>query len=100
MRHHHADYTAGGGQHRGFGHELQQDVFFAGAEGAADADLAGRLGDTGQHDIYDEESADDQEDADQADGYGGGGGGEGGPKADDGVLAEEGGIVRGVVGEV
>ena len=54
-------------EHDALGQELLRDVAPLGAQGAADADLAGPLGDGGQHDVHDADAADDQRDrGDQA----------------------------------
>ena len=44
-------------------HELREDVAGAGADGAADADLARPLEHRGQHDVHDPDAADEQRDA-------------------------------------
>src|SRR6266446_176169 len=65
-----ADDSAGGGEHRGLHHKLQQNMFLARAKRPANADLARSLGDAGQHDVHDDDPADDQEHAHQPDGDG------------------------------
>ena len=59
----HADQSAGGREHDGFDEELQGDVPPLGPQRAADADLAGALGDRGQHDVHDADAAHQQRDA-------------------------------------
>ena len=61
-----------------FEQELGQDVPFERADGLADADLAGALGDADQHDVHDADAADKQ-------GDGGDCAEEGGQRAGDGV---------------
>ena len=46
----------------GFEEELQEDVSAAGADGHADADLAGPLGDADEHDVHDADAADEERD--------------------------------------
>ena len=48
--------------HHGLGEELKQDVETAGANGHADADFAGPLGDGDEHDVHDANTADDEGD--------------------------------------
>src|ERR1700732_856245 len=100
VSHQDADYPAGGREDRGFGHELQQDMFLAGAERAANADFTRAFGDAGQHDVHDDDSADNQEYADQADGYGFERAGEVVPQFHDRVRSQDGEIVRRIVGEM
>ena len=45
-----------------FEQELGQDVSFESADGLADADLTGALGDADQHDVHDANAADKQRD--------------------------------------
>lgn len=51
------------GEHRRLQQELLQDRPAGGADGLADADLAGPLGHRNQHDVGDPDPADDQRDA-------------------------------------
>src|SRR5688500_4626773 len=62
-----AEQAAGQADHRGLDQELEGDVFLLGPQGAADADLAGALGDGGQHDVHDADAADQQREAGDAD---------------------------------
>ena len=50
------------GEHDRLDQELLGDVAPLGAQGAADADLAGPLGDGRQHDVHDADAADQQRD--------------------------------------
>ena len=59
----HADQAAGRRHHGRLDQELLDDVAAARAEGAADADLAGALGDRRQHDVHDPDPADQERDA-------------------------------------
>src|SRR5439155_1600812 len=55
--------AADAGKENGFDEKLQKDVPTGGADGHADADLAGPLGDADEHDVHDADAADDQRDA-------------------------------------
>ena len=57
-----AEQAADAGEHDGLDQELLGDVAPLGAQGAADADLAGPLGDGRQHDVHDADAADQQRD--------------------------------------
>ncbi len=57
-----AGQSSGGGEHHGFDEELPDDVLAAGADGFADTDLAGALGDADQHDVHHADAADHQPD--------------------------------------
>ena len=61
----------------------------AGAEGFADADLAGALGDADEHDVHDDDAADDERDEGDGAGDGAEGLGDGGEEADEGVVGVE-----------
>src|SRR5262245_56527145 len=56
----HAQDTAEGSQRHGLEQELADDVAFAGADGLADADLAGAFGDADEHDVHHADAADQQ----------------------------------------
>src|SRR5579872_5301569 len=56
----HADDAANQGHRGRLDQELQKDVFSACAEGLADADLAGALGDGYKHDVHDDDAADNE----------------------------------------
>ena len=58
-----AEEAADGGLDDGLDEELGDDVLPLGAEGPADADLAGAFGDGGEHDVHDADAADEQRDA-------------------------------------
>ena len=63
-----------------FGQKLRQNVAPLGADGHAQADFAGALGDADQHDVHDADAADQQRDSGdgrQQQRQGAGGGGEG-----------------------
>src|ERR1700722_6994039 len=60
-----AHYSAHGGKHGGFGHELQDDVFFSCAQRTAQSDFAGAFGHAGEHDVHDYDTADHQENGSQ-----------------------------------
>jgi len=49
-------------QHQRLDHELRQDGRPAGADGFAQTDLAGALGDRNEHDVHDADAADEQRD--------------------------------------
>ena len=66
-----AQPTAEQAQGHGLGEELQQDVAPAGADGLAQADLAGPLGDAHEHHVHDPDAADQQRDADDPGQHGG-----------------------------
>lgn len=55
-----SDDPAADGEDDGLDEELDDDVFSLRSEGAADADLAGALGDGGEHDIHDTDAADEE----------------------------------------
>ena len=57
-----AQQAADAGEHDGLDQELLGDVAPLGAQGPADADLAGPLGDGRQHDVHDADAADQQRD--------------------------------------
>src|SRR5258708_2789060 len=57
-----AQQPAADGQGDGFEEELQQDVAALGADGHANADLAGALGDAHEHDVHDADATDEQGD--------------------------------------
>ena len=56
----HADGAAEQAEGDGLDQELQHDVAALRADGDADADLAGALGDAHEHDVHDADAADDQ----------------------------------------
>ena len=58
-----ADQPAERTERDGFDEKLQQDVATVRADGHADADLAGALGDADEHDVHDADAADDERDA-------------------------------------
>ena len=58
----HADQAADQRQRQRLDEELAEDVPAPGAEGLADADLAGPLADRDQHDVHDPDPADDERD--------------------------------------
>ena len=55
--------AADAGERDGLDEELEQHLAGAGADGEADADLAGALGDGDEHDVHDADAADEQADA-------------------------------------
>ena len=57
-----AEQAADAGEHDRLDQELLGDVAPLGPQGAADADLAGPLGDGRQHDVHDADAADQQRD--------------------------------------
>ena len=57
-----ADGSAGEGDHGCLDHKLAHDVGLPGSNGAAQADFAGALEDTGQHDVHDADAAHEQRD--------------------------------------
>ena len=57
-----AEQAADAREHHRLDQELLGDVPLLGAQGAADADLAGALGHGGQHDVHDADAADQQRD--------------------------------------
>ncbi len=57
---HDADHAAHRGQHHRLDQELQQHFAFQRADGQAQADLAGALGDANQHDVHDADAAHQQ----------------------------------------
>ena len=57
-----ADQAAEQGQGQGLDQELGEDVAATGADGLADADLAGPLADRDQHDVHDPDAPDDERD--------------------------------------
>src|ERR1017187_10257577 len=52
-----AQQTTADGDEDGFGEELADDIEAAGADGAADADLAGAFHDGGEDDVHDADAA-------------------------------------------
>ena len=68
-----ADGSADQRDDGGLGEELAADVVGGGAEGFADADLAGALGDGDEHDVHDADAAErerEQGDGGEEDGHG------------------------------
>src|SRR5688500_6967940 len=63
---HDADQAAGQADDGGLDEELQGDMAPLGAQGPADADLAGALGHRRQHDVHDADPADHQREAGDA----------------------------------
>src|SRR6185437_12917551 len=61
------DGSAGESHGCGLHEELLEQVGAPGAEGFADPDLAGALGDGDQHDVHDDDAADDQRDGGDGD---------------------------------
>src|SRR3954469_10471133 len=57
------DYSSEHAEHHGFYQELPLHIFFRGADGHADADLARALSHRHQHDVHDANAAHDQRDA-------------------------------------
>ena len=55
-----SDDASSNRQHQGFGQELRQDVAPLGADGHAQADFAGALGDADEHDIHDADATHEQ----------------------------------------
>ena len=73
-----ADGAAEEAEGDGFDEELHEDGGRGSADGFAEADLAGALGDADEHDVHDADAADDEGDADET-------GGNFGDDEDDGV---------------
>src|SRR6185312_9768113 len=55
--------AANAGEEDGFDQKLHEDVAATGADGHANADFAGPLGDADEHDVHDPHATDDQRDA-------------------------------------
>jgi hypothetical protein len=62
-----ADDAAHGAEGDRLGGELGEDGLLGGADGLADADFAGALGDRDQHDVHDADAADHEADAGDGD---------------------------------
>jgi hypothetical protein len=61
-----ADRAAEEAEHDGFDEELEEDGGGSGADGLAEADLAGAFGDGDEHDVHDADATDEEGDADDA----------------------------------
>ena len=66
-----AEEASGDGEGDGLHEELGKDFGLAGSNGAADADLAGSLGDGEKHDVHDADAANDERDGGDGDQEGG-----------------------------
>src|SRR6516162_806717 len=95
-----ADDPAGGGQDGGLRQELQEDVLFSRPERATQTDFASALGDAGEHDVHDDDATDHEKNADERHGDEGQIAGQLMPELHDGVGAEDGEIVGGIVFEM
>ena len=62
-----ADQSAESGERHRFGEELPDDIAPTRANGFANADFAGALGDGHQHDVHDADAADEQADGTDGD---------------------------------
>jgi len=84
-----AHSAAGEGHQHGFNEDLQHDVEAPGAEGFADADFAGALGDADEHDVHDDDAADDERNQGDGNDDGGNDGEQTIDEAADGVRRDE-----------